>query len=463
MKNRLLLATLLAATVVFSARCSENPAGPDAGSSADAAVDPPDAAEPQDVGRPDTGPRPCDPSKCAEGNICVQNKCMLACARHTECPDESYDCRSVEGSLVCVPNGMPLGEGQFGYPCGATGTCADGFRCMGGAGDPSSYCAREGCGTDQDCPGNYSCVFRDVAVNPDAGVDAAFSTITVCQRRGFCAPADSLVDCNNENASFGKDSAGRGWCLKGCTAAERYGCGAGNECVETAAGGQCWPRAMTCEPSEKFCSRCASSVDCGPGGYCYADPYTKEPMCVTPCSADSDCNAGALPTGRLLGECGVLWEGMCMPQETGFSGDPNALSCWFELCPDGTRTGQLPFAGCAEADFVDATGATADRKISGTVAELDGGVLQGSYTPKCLKIKMGQSVTFQPVSATLSDGQTYDFPLTQACGPIYTIGSLEKGVAATIRLNKGGLYGYYEPYVGGKEGKDMAGAILVVP
>ena len=456
MKNRSLLACLLAASLVFAARCSENPGGADAGTPPDAAVEPADAAA-QDVGRPDTGPRPCDPSLCAPGNLCVQNQCMLACARHTDCPDESYDCRKVEEQLVCVPNGMPIGQGQFGYLCGAeAATCAAGFRCIGGKGDPSSYCARENCATDQDCPGNYSCVDRDVAVAPDAGVDAAFSTITLCIKRGYCAPAEGLADCNNANAIFNKDTAGRGWCLKGCNVADRYGCGAGLECVDTASGGQCWPRSMTCAPTNKFCGRCSSSTDCGPGGYCYTDQYSKEPMCVTPCSADSDCNVGALPTGRLLGICGELWEGMCMPQQTGFSQDPNGLSCWFDLCPDGTRAGDPPYAGCSDADWVDGTGTTAERKVNATYQEWDAGY-DGQYTPKCLKIYQGQTVTFT------GDYSFADLPLTQGCGPIYVIGSLESGGSQDVRFNKAGLYGYYESYIGEKDGTKMAGAVLVVP
>ncbi|MGC4117556.1 MAG: hypothetical protein QM765_23965 [Myxococcales bacterium] len=449
MKNRLLLATLLAATGLFTARCSENPAGPDAGSSPDVAAESPDVA----VALPaDTGPRPCDPSKCAEGNICVQNKCMLTCGRHTDCPDESYDCREVEGHDVCVPNGMPIGKGQFGSLCGAeTATCADGFRCVGGKGDPSSYCAREGCADDSECPGNYACANRDVAASPDAGVDVSYSTIKLCQKRGYCAAASRLVDCNNANAVFAKDKEGLGWCLKGCNPADRYGCGAGSECVAVAdAGvGECWPRGMTCKATGKFCGRCSTAGDCGPGGYCYTDKYSKEPFCITPCSTDNECNVGALPTGRVVGQCGDIWDFLCSPQQTGFSLDPNGLSCWFPLCADG-------FAGCAEADFVDATEPTADRSIAGIYREWDAGY-GGDYTPKCLKIRIGQTVTF---------GGFYSFdelPLTQACGPVYIIGSLESGGSKDIRFNKLGLYGYYESYIGEKDGLKMAGAILVVP
>ena len=443
MKNGILLVISLLATVAFATRCGGSSAGPDAGNPDVGVLEPSDAAQ----GPADGGSR-CDQSKCAPGNVCVQDKCMLTCARHTECPDESYDCRSVEGTLVCVPNGQPVGEGQFGYRCGGAGAvCADGFRCLGGKGDPQAYCTRQGCASDQDCPGSYYCAERDAVVAPDAGVDASSTVIRLCQKRGFCAPAAGLVDCSAEDAVFNQDSEDRGWCLKACSGLDPYGCGAGNECVSTAAGFQCWPRAKTCQPTQRFCGRCLSSTDCGPGGECYVDQFTKEPFCVTPCSATADCNQGVIPSGRLLGVCGEIWEGYCTPELSGFSQDPNGLTCWFPACSEG-------FAGCT--DFVDATAEGAERQVTGSYQEWDAGY-GGDYAPKCLKIKAGQSVTF---------GGLYSFadlPLTQACGPIYNIGSIESGTGKVVRFNKTGLYGYYEPYLGDQKGTDMAGSILVVP
>lgn len=480
MKSRLLIVAFLAATAAFATRCSGNGGGADA-----SVTEPPDAAL---VDPGDTGPRPCDPKKCAEGNICVQNRCMLACSRHYDCPDDSYDCRAVEGQQVCVQNGMPIGQGQFGYLCGSpNATCADGFRCQGTKSDPTAYCTRAPCADDSECPGSYYCAeinvpaptydggIPDTGPTPDTGTRPR--TVKACLKRGFCAPAAGLVDCANGDALFAKDSANRGWCLKTCSGLDRYGCGAGNECIPTGADGgfECWPRSKTCAPEKAFCGRCTSSLDCPEGGFCYVYPTTKERMCLTECSNDSECVVPNAAPDRMPGFCETENNQLCLPVETGFSFDPGPFTCWYDACAP-------EFAGCKAADFVDARSNVALRKINSTITvtwqQVDGGVGDAgdyffdktTYTPRCLKIIKGQRVTFgidhqAPAEANMDPSfKSFGFaPLGQACGPTFALSAIEGGTSGWAQFDVPGLYGIYSPLDGERDGKGMAAAILVVP
>ena len=102
------------------------------------------------------------------------------------------------------------------------------------------------------------------------------------------------------------------------------------------------------------------------------------------------------------------------------------------------------FASCSS--FTDATAAGASRTInfSGT-----------SYSPKCLRIKSGQSVTFS--------GSFSSHPLEGQCGASDVIGAVSSGTGQSYTLDAVGLYGYYCTFHGSPDGSGMAGAIEVVP
>ncbi|MBI5542492.1 MAG: hypothetical protein HY901_01275 [Deltaproteobacteria bacterium] len=346
MNKQLLLIIFLVASAAIGLRCGGGHETPtDAAMvSVDAETIPWDADVPPDAAAqaPDTGPRPCDPSQCALGNVCAQNRCMLTCARHTECPG-GYDCRSIEGTQVCVENGKLFGKGMFGYSCGAaTAKCAEGFRCVGPKLDPTSYCTRSPCVDDSECPGNYYCTDIDdeaASDQPDAGraIDTGYHsppTVKVCLKRDFCAPATGLLDCNRSDAVFAQDEQGQGWCLRSCSGIDPNGCGGGNGCYATDGGFQCWPRSKTCAPTKTFCSRCTSSADCPEGGLCFeASGFTKERLCTKPCQATEDCNPATLPDDRVAGACfeTTSWGVQCLP-ETADDEDPIfPLSCWWPL------------------------------------------------------------------------------------------------------------------------------------
>jgi hypothetical protein len=380
MKTNSLLLLCCLALSVLAVRCGGSTndsldaalAGSDAETPGlDAEAVPPDAAALPGL---DAGPALCDPSRCAAGNVCVQNKCMLTCTRHLDCPQPNpcsdgvgYDCRSlaIDPSFdagfesVCTPNTVPYGPGMFGCGCGNGAPCATGFRCMGPQGTPSAYCSKANCTSDSDCPGNYWCATIEVLAPRDGGVadvgprgDTGFTppatvNLPVCVKRDFCAPASGYVDCNANDAVYAIDYKGRGWCLKQCDGSDPNGCGPGNGCIKHDSQYKCWPRGLTCAPSTPthFCSRCLTNADCPKQGYCLST-WVGEPYCSSPCTSDDDCTYTGAPDDFNAGQCYQFSDGesQCMPNETASSDPtdptPGAASCWEPL--PGLDAGQVP-------------------------------------------------------------------------------------------------------------------------
>ena len=77
--------------------------------------------------------------------------------------------------------------------------------------------------------------------------------------------------------------------------------------------------------------------------------------------------------------------------------------------------------------------------------------LNDTYSPRCLRVRAGQQVTFS--------GDLTDHPLQQACGPV---ANAITGSAATT-FTVPGVYGYWCTDHGSSGGSGMAGAIEVVP
>ena len=102
----------------------------------------------------------------------------------------------------------------------------------------------------------------------------------------------------------------------------------------------------------------------------------------------------------------------------------------------------LPFAGCST--FTDASATSANRTISFACC---------SYTPSCLQIAVGQSVTFS--------GSFSFHPLDQACGPAPVIATTASGASASFTFTDPGVYGFNCQVHGSAAGTGMAGAILV--
>lgn len=102
------------------------------------------------------------------------------------------------------------------------------------------------------------------------------------------------------------------------------------------------------------------------------------------------------------------------------------------------------FAGCATYD--DHTPAADARAIAFTFS---------MYTPKCMKIKVGQSVTFS--------GDFTAHPLAQSCGPAADVITNGTGSSKTVTFSTAGDYGYYCQIHGAANGSGMAGSITVIP
>lgn len=102
------------------------------------------------------------------------------------------------------------------------------------------------------------------------------------------------------------------------------------------------------------------------------------------------------------------------------------------------------FAECAT--YEDHTAAADSRTIAFVTA---------MYTPRCMKIKAGQMVTFS--------GQFAAHPLMQSCGPTANVITNGTGTSESITFATAGDYGYYCTIHGTASGFGMAGSISVVP
>lgn len=100
------------------------------------------------------------------------------------------------------------------------------------------------------------------------------------------------------------------------------------------------------------------------------------------------------------------------------------------------------FAGCAAYDDFSAAGA--QREV--TFASLE-------YSPRCMKIAAGQSVTFT--------GSFSMHPLEQACGPASEIARTTSGTTGSFRFDTPGEYGYFCTRHGTATGTGMAGSVRV--
>jgi plastocyanin len=108
----------------------------------------------------------------------------------------------------------------------------------------------------------------------------------------------------------------------------------------------------------------------------------------------------------------------------------------------GTGTCATAFAGCST--YVDRTADCADRNLT----------FDFTPSPQCLRVKVGQTVTF--------NGSSNTHPLSQACGPVNAIGN-SVTVTRVVTFSTAGDYGYYCDNHGTALGQAMAGSIRVDP
>ena len=103
------------------------------------------------------------------------------------------------------------------------------------------------------------------------------------------------------------------------------------------------------------------------------------------------------------------------------------------------------YAGCSS--YVDLTAAGANVVFGGTQGD--------TYSPACILIRSGQTVTFS--------GDFTAHPLNESCGPSSVFQEVSQGSTASFTFCATGTYGYYCRNHGTVSGNGMAGAIQVVP
>jgi len=265
----------------------------------------------------------CDPSKCLENNVCVGNRCRLACSDHDECyapykgdpelqacapqrQDSEAGLNDGDTVLVCTTVNQPLRLGLIcvtANDCYAADdfSCPDGSRCAEGAGseacaaaeckplacrsagegDAESYCTTVDCSEDAQCgPGMYCGITRvatqicgtdkgdetpclaeaDFTANGGTFQEGPlFLMRNICLKREPCAPCSAAVDCSGMDKAACVSLNGENVCAKTCATAD--------DCPNDFActGGYCTPGSGTCHPpaENNFCYACLNDLDCG--------------------------------------------------------------------------------------------------------------------------------------------------------------------------------------------------------
>ena len=270
----------------------------------------------------------CDSSKCAAGNTCIklgeETKCRKTCESNTDptkaCPF-GYTCSAVVAQSAactgsqCYCAETPLAgvkdaskkitkkdKGQWAFACNPGGGVAEnpdcdvaqGFQCYAkNPADGNAYCTRA-CTADNECGAGLFCGEVNDTPNAEAPKRVGEGTIKICQKREYCAPCGSTVDCPNGQLCLNAGTPGA-FCTAACTRDTE--CAADAYCAD--AGGQklCYPNAGSCTGDGKFCSPCRSDTDCkAGGGICStASAYTTERFCTAPspskCATAGDCPA----------------------------------------------------------------------------------------------------------------------------------------------------------------------------
>ncbi len=119
-------------------------------------------------------------------------------------------------------------------------------------------------------------------------------------------------------------------------------------------------------------------------------------------------------------------------------------------------TCKLSYAGCVAQTMVD---------VGATDTTVKFGVNGLTYEPKCLRIKAGQTVTFEGSFPGHNLKPATCNPPGGANGADDTIPVVKTGTTATVKFTKPGVYAYYCDFHGDPAGSDslMDGLVEVVP
>jgi plastocyanin len=160
--------------------------------------------------------------------------------------------------------------------------------------------------------------------------------------------------------------------------------------------------------------------------------------------AGATCTNGQTDGDESDLDCGGSCPGCALNATCHSAADCSSGVCVSGHCSTAANPCRANFAGCTTfLDLADA-GATIRFPAGGQ-----------RYSPNCLRLHLGQSVTFV--------GDFGPHPLSQACGPVNGLFSAGLGNSFTTTFTAGlGVYGYFCSEHGSSNGSGMAGAIEVV-
>jgi hypothetical protein len=262
----------------------------------------------------------CDPSKCVENNVCVNNECKRLCETQDEClqalkgdavnqrcdlvvTDSAKGVLDGDSFSVCVDIDVPL---EAGIPCpGGTECDAFGMRCITqGVEDGEAYCANLDCADDSGCLSGYACIPIRVPAGT-AGATVTQGPVSLlqnaCIKRAPCSPCVTNDDCSESASDLSCITLGtENFCSKSCLSNDD--CPSDFSCYTEA--GFCLPKSGSCRPpaTNNFCYNCVHDLDCSPSGgtaACY-NLAAGQKACMDfggpSCSGNGDCAAS--PSGR---------------------------------------------------------------------------------------------------------------------------------------------------------------------
>ncbi len=264
-----------------------------------------------------TTPGGCDPKQCAPGNDCIElggeTKCRKTCTSNTDatkaCPF-GYSCNAVKpidtactgSQCYCAELAVKLtkkDKGQWGWPCNPAGRIegnpdcdsAQQFTCFAtNPVDASAYCTRA-CAKDTECGAGFFCATVNDTPNAETTRRDTRNTIKICQKRTYCSPCATPVDCPDGSACIGDDKGVR-FCAPTCETDTN--CNGEAFCADARPGGGkvCYPRAGACIGDGGFCSPCRADSDCKDGA-CARNEYTTERFCTV--TSPSKCKSRDCP------------------------------------------------------------------------------------------------------------------------------------------------------------------------
>lgn len=302
----------------------------------------------------------CDPAKCVEGNVCVENECRLQCASHAECFAGSQSCGSSKDDAgaavqVCIDNGhhVPstgLGVGKacpFGQSDCTTTVCPNGLECDAAAcGGLPDTCVKD----DDACAGKETCNIGRCPADENGKkapctvttcAQAACATLT-CNSTGdgdataFCTQTDCASDeqcgagfhcgfVRDPHDVCGKTCTG-GKCESGAACSKDGDCQKGNSqfcgktlepCVDPKAkpAGTTYEEGPVCMMRKQClrrdpCAPCEENIDCAGGGGDLCVMVGKSKACTHFCTTDVNCRPDEACTPA-AGTCGATPTAWC--------------------------------------------------------------------------------------------------------------------------------------------------------